>query len=239
MRVKTTSLSNKTTSDFGLERERERLTAESEEFRRSLSFVVFRAQMSDNSKNVEMQNANASKEHEIDASSARVSEILGEPAIIINGVPDVCPSNDTSSPCNAITLAESDGEKGFGEWLEGREVQKLFGGQYYSGVVTQYDKEAGWYRVVYEDGDSEDLDWHELEEVLLPLDIMVPLKTLALKTIRRTKRSGQNVVRSHTRLAKNVARKGRTLVNEGESLVTPNNVNGLQESAQSLGWHTG
>lgn len=197
------------------------------------------AQMSDNSRNVEMQNANASNEHEIDASSARVSEIPGEPAIIINGVPDVCPSNDTSSPCNAITLAESNGEKGFGEWLEGREVQKLFGGQYYSGVVTQYDKEAGWYRVVYEDGDSEDLDWHELEEVLLPLDIMVPLKTLALKTIRRTKRSGQNVVRSHTRLAKNVARKGQTPANEGESSVTPNNVYRLQESAQSLGWHTG
>lgn len=195
--------------------------------------------MSDNSRNVEMQNANASKEHEIDASSARVSEIPGEPAIIINGVPDVCPSNDTSSPCNAITLAESDGEKGFGEWLEGREVQKLFGGQYYSGHVTQYDKEAGWYRVVYEDGDSEDLDWHELEEVLLPLDIMVPLKTLALKTIRRTKRSGQIVVRSHTRLAKNVARKGPTPANEGESSVTPNNVYRLQESAQSLGWHTG
>lgn len=203
--------------------------------------------MSDNSRNGEMQNANASKEHEIDASSARVSEIPGEPAIIINGVPDVCPSNDTSSPCNAITLAE-DGEKGFGEWLEGREVQKLFGGQYYSGVVTQYDKEAGWYRVVYEDGDSEDLDWHELEEVLLPLDIMVPLKTLALKTIRRTKRSGQNVVRSHTRLAKNVARKGRTpanegessvMPNEGESSVMPNNVYRLQEDAQSLGWHTG
>ena len=50
-RVKTTSLSNKTTSDFGLERmrergtEREKLAAESEEFWRTLSFVIFRGKL--------------------------------------------------------------------------------------------------------------------------------------------------------------------------------------------------
>lgn len=194
--------------------------------------------MSNNGGTGEMENA--SKERETDASLTGVWEIPGEPAIIINGVPDVCPSNDTSAPCNAITVPEPNGEKVLGEWLEGREVRKLFGGQYYSGVVTEFDKEAGWYRVVYEDGDSEDLDWHELEEVLLPLDIMVPLKTLALKTIRRTKRTGQNVVRSHTRLAKNAATKGflaseGTPVNEGQSSMTPNDRYRLQESAQRLG----
>ena len=43
-------------------------------------------------------------------------------------------------------------------------------GRYYSGTVMEFDKQSGWYRVLYEDGDSEDLDWQELEEVLLPLN---------------------------------------------------------------------
>ena len=35
----------------------------------------------------------------------------------------------------------------------------------------------GWYRWVYEDVDFEDLEWNELEEVLRPLDIIVPLQS--------------------------------------------------------------
>lgn len=169
-------------------------------------------------------NGNMEKQ-EIDSSSTGVFEIPGEPAIVINGVPDVCLINDTFAPSNATAVAESDENKGFGEWLEGREVQKLFGEQYYSGVVTEYDKEAGWYRVVYEDGDFEDLDWNELEEVLRPLDIMVPLKTLALKTIRRAKKPIHKTgVRSQTRLAKSVARKGkRALVHDVDSSMKLNN----------------
>ncbi|POO02461.1 hypothetical protein TorRG33x02_014450 [Trema orientale] len=165
------------------------------------------------------------EKQEIDSFSTGVFEIPGEPAIIINGVPDVCAANDNFAPSNTIGVAESDGNKGFGEWLEGREVQKLFGEHYYSGVVTEYDKEEGWYRVVYEDGDSEDLDWNELEEVLLPLDIMVPLKTLALKTIRRsTKPVHKTGVRSQTHLAKSVAWKGkRASVPEGDPLMKLNN----------------
>ena len=48
-----------------------------------------------------------------------------------------------------------------GYGLVGREVLKLFGGQYYAGKVTEFHEEMGWYRVVaYEDGDSEDVEWH-------------------------------------------------------------------------------
>ncbi|XP_058213079.1 dirigent protein 17-like isoform X2 [Rhododendron vialii] len=81
--------------------------------------------------------------------------------------------------------ANSDRTTGFGEWLKGREVRKLFGEQFYKGNVTEFDKDASWYKVVYEDGDYEDLEWHELQEVLVPLDVTMPMKALALKIIKQ------------------------------------------------------
>ncbi|CAN7135116.1 unnamed protein product [Brassica rapa subsp. narinosa] len=97
-----------------------------------------------------------------------IYEIPGEPAVVINGVPDEPQTDsmiakDEPKPSSAATV-------GCGEWLEGREVRKFFLGQYYSGTVTKFDKGTGWYMVEYEDGDSEELDWSELEEVLLPMD---------------------------------------------------------------------
>ncbi|KDP29044.1 hypothetical protein JCGZ_16433 [Jatropha curcas] len=128
-----------------------------------------------------------------------VFELPGEPAIVINGVPDISPSDGSLIPSSTASDAEQQrntsldaeflGNTNFGEWLEGREVQKLFGDQYFTGAVTQFDKETGWYRVVYEDGDFEDLEWHELEAVLVPLDITVPLKSLALKVIKKSQKT--------------------------------------------------
>lgn len=159
---------------------------------------------------------NTSKELVTDSSSTIIFEIPGEPAIVINGVPDNVPDSDaTLALKKSVVSAEDNVIKGFGEWLEGREVKKLFGEQYYSGTVIEYDKETGWYRVVYEDGDIEDLDWHELQEVLLPLDILVPLKTIALRTLRHSKkqvpRSGGSVVKYQNRPAKYAARKGQRI----------------------------
>ncbi|KAG6502755.1 hypothetical protein ZIOFF_035042 [Zingiber officinale] len=111
---------------------------------------------------------------------AVVSEMIGEPAIIIDGVPPLPP--DSVKICGeASTHVGSTFDPCFGEWLEGRKVHKLFGDHYFSGIVVKYDSESNWYRVIYEDGDSEDLEWHELEEILLPLDISIPLTTLALQ----------------------------------------------------------
>ncbi|KAL8152663.1 hypothetical protein V2J09_010423 [Rumex salicifolius] len=117
-----------------------------------------------------------------------IFEIPGEPAVLINGVPDIPPSQDL--PTNSNITPETDQPRctGFGEWLEGREVKKQFGEQYYSGMVTEYDRESGWYRVVYEDGDFEDLEWQELKDVLEPLDISIPLKNLALKIIKKSEK---------------------------------------------------
>lgn len=173
------------------------------------------------------------KEQGMDPSSSAVTfQIPGEPAIVINGVPSVSSSVNLDL-CNSASAVESKGaETGastdFGEWLEGREVQKLFGEKYYSGLVTEYDKDNGWFRVVYEDGDFEDLDRHELEEVLLPLDIMVPLKALALKTVKRNKKtnhkSARNMDAPQSRPVKYVAWKGRSSLSiEDASTMKPEN----------------
>lgn len=40
----------------------------------------------------------------------------------------------------------------------GSKVEKAFGGQLYKGEIWEYDADMDWYRVVYEDGDEEDMD---------------------------------------------------------------------------------
>lgn len=171
---------------------------------------------------LEMENTGT--EQELGSSSTEVFKLPGEPAIVINGVPDISPSDGTLVLCNTVNDAELSGNTIFGEWLEGRTVQKLFGGQYYSGLVTEFDKDAGWYRVVYDDGDFEDLDWRELEEVLLPMDITVPLRSLALKTIRKNKKlvnkSGKNVGQSRNYQAKNLGSKGKKIAEHDEASLT-------------------
>uniref|UniRef100_A0A1J3CX44 Dirigent protein 17 n=1 Tax=Noccaea caerulescens TaxID=107243 RepID=A0A1J3CX44_NOCCA len=117
-----------------------------------------------------------------------IFEIPGEPAVVINGVPD---EPQTDCMVAKDEPLSSTGTVGSGEWLEGREVRKFFLGQYYSGTVTKFDKESGWYMVEYEDGDSEELDWSELEEVLLPLDVTVPLRSVSLWIIKNRQRQLQ------------------------------------------------
>lgn len=134
---------------------------------------------------------NTCKVEEVEMPVTGIFQLPGEPAIVINGLPPMGPSDSVPSASNVVSDAKRHEIPGFGEWLVGREVLKLFGGQYYGGKVTEFDQEMGWYRVVYEDGDSEDLEWNELEEVLRPLDIMVPLKSIAAKTIRRRQKSAQ------------------------------------------------
>ncbi|XP_062225318.1 uncharacterized protein LOC133923991 [Phragmites australis] len=116
----------------------------------------------------------------MESESASAIKIAREPAIIINGVPDLPPNCTSVAQAEVKNDAESQVDPRFGEWLEGRKVGKLFGDTYYVGKVVKYDSESNWYNVVYNDGDQEDLEWCELEEVLLPLDITIPLKTLVM-----------------------------------------------------------
>lgn len=43
----------------------------------------------------------------------------------------------------------------------------------------------------YEDGESEELDWSELEEVLLPMDVTVPLRSISLWVIKNRQTQAQ------------------------------------------------
>lgn len=155
------------------------------------------------------------KELESESSLTGVFELPGEPAVVINGVPEMPSIDNAIVLSNSASDGESPGDAGFGEWLEGREVRKLFGEQYYSGTVTQFDKENGWYRVEYEDGDFEDLDWHELEEVLLPLDISIPLKTLAMRVVKKNQKpvqkSGRSKAQSWKHKAQRTENKGNNM----------------------------
>ncbi|CAL4946693.1 unnamed protein product [Urochloa decumbens] len=115
-----------------------------------------------------------------ESEAASVIKVAREPAIIINGVPDLSPDHTAGSQPEVKNDAESQVDPRFGEWLEGRKVRKLFGDTYYIGKVAKYDSESNWYNIIYDDGDYEDLEWSELEDILLPLDITVPLRTLVI-----------------------------------------------------------
>lgn len=160
---------------------------------------------------------NNQQDQEPEPLSTGVFELSGEPVIVINGVPDAPPCDGSLILCDTANTA-SDGSQrntGFGKWLEGREVRKQFGNRFYTGRVTEFDKQSGWYRVVYEDGDVEDLDWVELEEVLLPLDISIPLKTLAMKIFKKNQKSrhrlGKALSCSRNPLMKRVGRKKKEI----------------------------
>lgn len=56
------------------------------------------------------------------------------------------------------------GQTDRGTILVGRKVKKDFGGQFFNGEIVDYKV---FYQVNYEDGDSEELTWKELESILL------------------------------------------------------------------------
>lgn len=137
---------------------------------------------------------NRCKEENSESLVTGVFELPGEPAVVINGVPPAVSNGNTPTPREIVSDIESHKETIFGEWLVGRKVQKLFKEKLYYGKVTKYEKDSGWYRIHYDDGDFEDLEWHELKDLLLPLDITVPLKTLASKVIKKSEKSAQKSV---------------------------------------------
>eukprot|EP00250_Pteridium_aquilinum_P016558 c23161_g3_i2 orf=2421-5072(-) len=59
---------------------------------------------------------------------------------------------------------------GGGAKLIGRKTKKDFGGQFYIGEIVHYDNRVKYYKVRYEDGDEEELEWGELAPTLLPQD---------------------------------------------------------------------
>ncbi|KAH9330690.1 hypothetical protein KI387_002798, partial [Taxus chinensis] len=77
--------------------------------------------------------------------------------------------SESQAKVNAESSVPSSSEKrggniNKGTILVGRKVEKDFGGKLYRGEVIGYKM---FYKVKYEDGDSEDLTWKELESILL------------------------------------------------------------------------
>ncbi|KAK4724461.1 hypothetical protein R3W88_027240 [Solanum pinnatisectum] len=121
-----------------------------------------------------------------------VFEILGELTVVINGLPPISLGVDTFSPLpTVIDAAEESLDTVIGPWFEGREVRKLFGNKYYYGEITEFDGEVGRFKVKYENGNSEELEWNELDQVHQPLNLNIPLTTISTKSIRRKHRSIQ------------------------------------------------
>ncbi|WMV51426.1 hypothetical protein MTR67_044811 [Solanum verrucosum] len=121
-----------------------------------------------------------------------VFEIPGEPAVVINGLPPISSSVDTFSPFPTVTDAvEESLDTVIGPWFEGREVRKLFGNKYYYGEITEFGEEVGRFKVKYENGNVEELEWNELDQVLQPLNLNIPLATIFTESIRRKQRSIQ------------------------------------------------
>ncbi|XP_024537554.1 uncharacterized protein LOC112348727 [Selaginella moellendorffii] len=53
-----------------------------------------------------------------------------------------------------------------GDALKGKQIRKKFGRKFYTGTVSEYEPDTNWYKVVYEDGDSEELEWAELKPLI-------------------------------------------------------------------------
>ncbi|KAH9305156.1 hypothetical protein KI387_009560, partial [Taxus chinensis] len=117
----------------------------------------------------------------ISASSANnVEAVSGLNADIVNSTPifhDNVKSESHESSDKNIPA------QGGGICIIGRKTKKDFGGQFYEGEVIDFDYKAKYYKVKYEDGDEEELEWSELEPTLVPSD----QKPLSFKNMLRAR----------------------------------------------------
>lgn len=108
-----------------------------------------------------------------------------EPVSCLNA--NILNSNPTYHNVTKSEHHESSDKKipaqGGGIRLIGRKTRKDFGGQIYKGEVIDFDYKANYYKVKYEDGDEEELEWSELEPTLIPSD----QKPLSFKNMLRAR----------------------------------------------------
>ncbi|KAH9311048.1 hypothetical protein KI387_026083, partial [Taxus chinensis] len=67
-------------------------------------------------------------------------------------------------------IEDGNGEQGEYEFLKGRKVCKRFKRRKFMGEVIGYDPVSKWFKVLYEDGDEEELEKRELDGILIPLE---------------------------------------------------------------------
>eukprot|EP00897_Mesotaenium_endlicherianum_P011040 jgi/Mesen1/9965/ME000072S09375 len=86
---------------------------------------------------------------------------MGKPA----GVEEVTAADEVLTAIE--TAAKDEGTLGGGSALVGRKLKKRFGRKFFKGEVKGWDQGDLWYHIEYEDGDTEDLHWKELEPLLV------------------------------------------------------------------------
>jgi len=98
------------------------------------------------------------------SSAINLEAVSGSNVDVSNSVPGFHDSakSDSLESSQKITPAE-----GGGIALIGRKTKKDFGGQVYEGEVIDYDYKAKYYKVKYNDGDEEELEWTELNPTLV------------------------------------------------------------------------
>ncbi|GBG86683.1 hypothetical protein CBR_g41746 [Chara braunii] len=90
------------------------------------------------------------------------------------------------------TADAEEGEFGGGQKLIGRKTSKKFGRRTFVGEVMSFDEEHKWYKVIYEDGDEEELEWLELKPTLQSVgqgsSLMAPTSSIEMPLGKRKRK---------------------------------------------------
>ncbi|MCO5571173.1 hypothetical protein L7F22_024907 [Adiantum nelumboides] len=98
-----------------------------------------------------------------------------------------------------------------GAKLVGRKTKKDFGGQFYYGEIIHYDNRVKYYKVRYEDGDEEELEWGELAPTLLPQEKITNLPS-GETSQEAASRNSQARTKDHSKKALRVKSKERAII---------------------------
>ncbi|KAI5082104.1 hypothetical protein GOP47_0001847 [Adiantum capillus-veneris] len=100
---------------------------------------------------------------------------------------------------------------GGGAKLVGRKTKKDFGGEFYYGEIIHYDNRVKYYKVRYEDGDEEELEWAELAPTLLPQE-KAHILPIVETSQEAASRSSQARTKDHSKRASTVKGKEGAIV---------------------------
>lgn len=96
-----------------------------------------------------------------DVAETKVPEV-SDPAEVVNPAgPDADAVQKSEPGAGSHEVTEEDIKA-----IKGQKVVKKFGKKKYGGEVTDFDPETKWFKVVYEDGDDEDLELWEVKLIL-------------------------------------------------------------------------
>ncbi|MCO5613529.1 hypothetical protein L7F22_067806 [Adiantum nelumboides] len=153
------------------------------------------------------------------------------PAEVDNGLPDAPTSDgvevkvpDATNAAEIIDTAQKSELGGGGlevtdeeiSAIKGQKVVKKFGRKNFDGEVVDFDPETKWFKIVYEDGDDEDLELLEVKEILASAKKKRPRAEgdadgSSQKTAKKPKKTGSDSTAKKSRsVSKSVAKSPKT-----------------------------